>query len=131
MRTLLVVSVAFVSAALLSGCAASARQATRAEMHTVSFRVEKASQHFGHSTSEVDGMLVHPAWIDGCRGRLIRSGEPFIIWWNNNEIRDLPFRFEEGRTYLLQFQGEPDTGIMGYKGKCLHIRRVLESRKIE
>ena len=131
MRALLVASIAVVSAAVLSGCTASAKHATQAETRTVSFRVEKASQHFGHSTSEVDGMLVHPAWIDGCRGRLISSGEPFVIWWNNNEIRDLPFGFEEGKAYLLRFQGEPETGIMGYKGKCLHIRRILDSREIE
>jgi hypothetical protein len=129
MRTLLPVSVALTSATLVSGCASSAGRAAQTALRTATIRMQKTNVHFGHSTAQRDDMLVHPDWIDGCTGSLVGTGEPFAIWWNNNEIRDLPLRFEAGKTYLVEFRGEMGTGIMGYEGKCLHVQSIVKSQE--
>ena len=71
-------------------------------------------------------MHVHPDWIDGCVGRLVSSGEIFAIWWNNNEIKDMPWRFEKQKTYVIQYQGEIGNGVMAYEGKSLNVRQIVK-----
>ncbi|MHC4505719.1 MAG: hypothetical protein ACYTFI_20635, partial [Planctomycetota bacterium] len=53
------------------------------------------------------------------------TGEKFVVWWNNNEIKDTPFTFEAGATYDICYEGKLEDAVMGYKGKCLHVRRLV------
>lgn len=87
----------------------------------VTLTVIEAKQHLGHNITESGG---HSVWIDACRGRLADSDEEFVIWWNGGEIRDHPFQFETGKTYRLAYEGDLETGVMGFEGKCIHIKRL-------
>jgi hypothetical protein len=96
------------------------------ESRTLSLRVTKAHDHLGHDIAEPDsdgGM--HPVWIDATRGRLTDTGEEFVIWWNHNEIENTPFRFEDGKTYAIEYKDELEDGVMGYEGKCLHVGKLV------
>jgi len=111
---------------MLGGCTHPNTSDRIAECTRIVFQVVKASEHLGHST-DAEGR--HAVWCDGCRGRLVDTGEDFVVWWSNNEIKDTPYRFENGKTYAIQFKGALDDGIMGYEGKCLHITQVVEMRE--
>jgi hypothetical protein len=112
------------------GCITSASRTDPDRVQSIGFQVEKADVHFGHSSATADGVYYHPEWLDGCTGRLVASGDLFAVWWVNNEIRDLPFRFEAGKTYMIKFRGEIADGVMAHKGACLHIRQVLDAREV-
>jgi hypothetical protein len=87
--------------------------------------VDDPNSHLGHSFARAGGTHYHPHWIDGCRGRIVGTGEKFVVWWNNNEIKDTPFTFEAGATYDICYEGKLEDAVMGYKGKCLHVRRLV------
>ena len=89
----------------------------------LTLRVTNANEHLGHPTAEGNSN-VHPVWCDGCRGRLVGTDEEFVIWWNSGENQDAPHRFENGQTYEVQYEGELQSGVMGFQGKCLHIRQL-------
>jgi hypothetical protein len=88
---------------------------------TVEIEVVAALEHLGHNFTE-EGL--HSVWCDGCRARLVPGGEPFVIYWINNRIKDTSFRFVAGRKYTVRFTGELKTGVMAYEGKCVDIGQV-------
>jgi hypothetical protein len=87
----------------------------------VHIEVLNAEEHLGHNITESG---IHTVWCDGCRARIVTTGEPFVIYWINNQISETAFRFDEGRKYTVYFTGEPGTGVMGYHGKCIDIGQV-------
>jgi hypothetical protein len=92
---------------------------------SLTFRVTKANEHLGHSTAIVGGHSVHTQWCDCARGSLIDTNEEFVVWWMNNEIRDLPFKFEEGKTYLISLNGDIEVDGM-VRGKSVRATRVAK-----
>jgi len=109
---------------LLPGCTTapaghSAKQVSRA----VQVEVVNGDEHFGHNINEGGG---HSVWCDGCRTRILKTGESFVVYWINNQIKDTPFRFSQGRRYAVWFTGEMEKGVMGYQGKCVDIRQVVK-----
>ena len=88
---------------------------------TIDIEVVTAEEHLGHNIVEGN---VHTVWCDGCRTRLVGSGEAFVIYWINNRIQNTPFRFSKGRKYTVWFTGELGAGVMGYQGKCIDIGQV-------
>jgi len=115
-----------VLAMMLGGCTRLSTSGRTARDARIVFQVVKASEHLGHSTDAEGG---HAVWCDGSRGRLADTGEDFVVWWSNNEIKDTPYRFEGGKTYTIQFKGALDDGIMGYEGRCLHISGIVQMRE--
>ena len=89
---------------------------------TVQIEILKAEEHLGHNINESGR---HTVWYDGCRARLVDSGEPFVIYWVNGLRGDTPYEFEEGRKYTVRFTGEIESGVMGYEGKCIDLRQVV------
>jgi hypothetical protein len=69
---------------------------------------------------------VHTVWCDGCRARRLPSGEAFVIYWINNTIKNTSFQFKENRKYTVTYTGALATGVMGYQGKCIDIRQIVE-----
>jgi len=118
--------VLMVLAMMLGGCTRLSTSGRTARDARIVFQVVKASEHLGHSTDAEGG---HAVWCDGSRGRLADTGEDFVVWWSNNEIKDTPYRFEGGKTYTIQFKGALDDGIMGYEGRCLHISGIVQMRE--
>jgi hypothetical protein len=107
----------------LCGCASAPREpAGKPALQSVRVEILNADEHLGHNIT-TEGL--HTVWVDGCRGRIAGTDEPFVIFWVNNRIKDSPFRFLQGRTYTLRYSGELETGIMGYKGKCVEVGRVM------
>jgi len=90
---------------------------------TVQIEVVKAEEHLGHNINESGG---HSVWCDGCRCRLVTSGDAFVIYWINKPIKDTAFRFKEGQKYTVWFTGNIGTGVMGYEGKCIDLRQVVK-----
>ena len=84
----------------------------------IDIEVVTAKEHLGHN---ITAGGVHTVWCDGCKARLVDSGDPFVIYWINNQIKNTPFRFSEGRKYTVWFTGELGSGVMGYQGKCIDI----------
>lgn len=89
----------------------------------IQIEVLAAQEHLGHN---ITARGVHTVWCDGCRARLADSGDPFVIYWINNQIKNTPFRFREGRKYTVWFTGELGSGVMGYQGKCIDIGQVVK-----
>lgn len=50
----------------------------------------------------------------------------FAIYWINNAIKDTSFRFKENRKYIVTYTGDVETGVMGYRGKCIDVRQVVK-----
>ena len=88
----------------------------------IDIEVVTAEEHLGHNIAEGN---VHTVWCDGCRSRLAGSGDPFVIYWINNQIKNTPFRFGEGQKYTVWFTGELGTGVMAYQGKCIDIGQIV------
>ena len=60
-------------------------------------------------------------------GTLADTDHELVVWWDHNARKDLHSRFEDGKTYRIQYQGGLEDGVMGYyKGKCLHIGKVVK-----
>jgi hypothetical protein len=116
-------------AALLADLRAAKTAPANSTRRKLFLQVNQANEHLGHSTAEGDSN-VHPVWCDGCRGRMVGTGEELMIWWNNNEIRDTPLRFEDGKTYEIQYSGEFEDGVMGFSGKCLPIRNIKSAKPV-
>lgn len=92
----------------------------------LTIRVLNADEHLGHSTA-AEGSSVHPVWCDGCRAQIVgKKDEELMLWWDNGEIMNYPFQFQDGKTYTLHIQGEFGDGVMGYQGKCIHVGQVLK-----
>jgi len=107
------------------GCTDSPRSVDRGQGTHMTIRVMQAEEHLGHST-EAGESSHHPVWIDGCRGRLVGTEEEFMLWWNGGELKDYPFQFQNGKTYVLTIKGNIENGVMGFRGKCIHISQVLK-----
>ena len=110
---------------LLAVCGCRSVPSNRADQkpaRAVDVEVVTREEHFGHNITEGG---VHTVWCDGCRTRLAGSGDPFVIYWINNQIKNTSFRFSQGRTYTVWFTGELGTGVMGYQGKCIDIGQVV------
>lgn len=108
----------------LCGCRSAPSHATGEKTpRAIDIEVVTAEKHLGHNITP-EG--VHTVWCDGCRARLVASGDPFVIYWINRQIGDTPFRFIEGRKYTVWFTGELQTGIMGYEGKCIDVLQVVK-----
>ncbi len=125
------ISVALTLAAslLLTGCDKKSEDGNQPveNKNSLRFTIKEPQEHLGHSSDIIEGHYIHPVWIDGCRGRLVDSNEDFIIWWSNeDELRGLPLKFQAEKTYEIRFSGELETGIMGYKGKCIQAKRIEE-----
>ncbi|NQT85347.1 hypothetical protein HQ560_01195 [bacterium] len=109
--------------AMLCGCNGKLReQPGKDAPQRVRVEIVKAAEHLGHDTT-VAGE--HAVWCDGCRARVVGTGEPFVIYWINNQIKNTPFRFSEGRKYAVWFTGEVGTGVMAYQGKCIDIGQIV------
>jgi hypothetical protein len=111
------------------GCTAApqghgATQVARA----VQVEVVNADEHFGHNINEGGG---HSVWCDGCRTRILETGEPFVVYWVNNRIEDTPFQFSQGRRYAVWFAGEMGKGVMAYEGKCVDIVQVVKVEELD
>jgi hypothetical protein len=105
------------------GCRSAPSHATGEKApRAIDIEVVTAQEHLGHNITE-EG--VHTVWCDGCRARLAGSGDPFVSYWGNNQIKNTSFRFREGRKYTVWFTGELQTGVMGYQGKCIDIGQVV------
>lgn len=89
----------------------------------VQVEVMNAEEHFGHNINESGG---HSVWCDGCKTRLVTSGDPFVIYWINNQIKDTTFRFKQGQKYSVWFTGDMETGVMAYEGKCIDLRKIVK-----
>lgn len=109
-------------------CFGKPMETQRSQEAVVIIEILKPEEHLGHSIDENGG---HSTWCDGSRGRIPGSGEDFVIWWNNGENKDRPFRFEPGKTYSVEFKGKLGTGVMGYQGKCLHLGQVLKVEPVK
>jgi hypothetical protein len=107
----------------LCGCAsASLGPAGVPAARSVRVEILNTDEHLGHNIT-TEGL--HTVWVDGCRGRLLGTDEPFVVFWVNNRIKDSPFRFLQGRIYTIRYTGELETGVMGYTGKCIELRQVV------
>ncbi len=116
--------VALCALAALSGCSSvSPERAGQDGAQTIQIEVVTAEEHLGHNITESGG---HSVWCDGCKARLVSSGEPFVIYWINNAIKDSSFRFEAARKYKVLFTGDFGTGVMGYEGKCIDLQQVVK-----
>jgi hypothetical protein len=104
------------------GCNSTVSNGTSEEgLQMVELAVVEPVEHLGHNIDEGGG---HSVWCDGCRTRIVATGQPFVIYWVNNEIASTDFEFQKGRTYAVQFAGEMEHGVMGYTGKCIGIGQV-------
>jgi len=112
-------------AALFADLRAAKVAAAKDNDGSLVLRVWQANMDFGHSTAEGSSNL-HPAQYEGCYCMSVRTGEQIVIWWVNNEIQQTPFRFEAGKTYEVQYKGEFEDGVMGLRGKCLHIGKLIK-----
>jgi len=109
--------------AICGSCNTSPHHAGEDASQVIQIEILKADEHFGHSITESGG---HSVWCDGCRARLVPSGDPFVIYWMNNAIKDAGFVLELGQKYRVRLTGDVGTGVMGYEGKCIDIRQVME-----
>jgi len=116
--------------ALLADLRAAKVAAAKDNDGSLVLRVWQASMVFGHSTAE-GSSSVHPAQYEGCYSLSVRTGEQVVIWWVNNEILQTPYRFEAGKTYEVQYQGEFEDGVMGFRGKCLPIARLTKVKLVD
>jgi hypothetical protein len=107
---------------VFGGCASAPRELADSQaLQSVRVEILNADEHLGHNIT-TEGL--HTVWVDGCRGRVAGTDEPFVIFWVNNRIKDSPFRFSNGRTCTIRYTGELEKGVMGYMGKCLDLRQV-------
>ena len=114
---------------VLCGCSVLQHDTqSKAATASIVFRVTKAKEHLGHDTEAVTH--IHRFWYDGCMGILVDSKEKFVIWWMNNEIQSTPYRFEDGKTYSIQFKGDLEAGVMGYEGKCLRVTKIIGMKEM-
>jgi hypothetical protein len=110
---------------LLAACGCKSAPSNRTgekPSRAVDIEVVTANEHLGHNIAAGN---VHTVWCDGCRTRLAGSGDPFVIYWINNQIKNTPFRFSQGQKYTVWYTGELGTGVMGYQGKCIDIRQIV------
>ncbi len=113
----------------LAGCALpSQHEAPGRPAGVVRIEVVRTEEHLGHSINEGGG---HSVWCDGTRARVIGTGEDFVVFWINNEIARLPYRFEEGRRYTVRYSGALGDAVMGYEGKCLHVGSITDVQPID
>ena len=89
----------------------------------IQIEVVHAKEHLGHEIAASDG---NPIWCDGCRARLLHSGDPFVIYWIDNAIENTSFRFDPGKKYTVVFTGQVGARIIGYEGKCIDLRQVVK-----
>ena len=116
--------------AMLFGCSTiQSNPKSETDTTAITFRVIKAQEHLGHDTEA--GTRIHRFWYDGCKGMLPESKEEVVIWWLNNEIKDTSCRFEDGKTYNIQFKGGFKNGVMGYEGKCLRVTSITGMKQVE
>ncbi|NLE36806.1 MAG: hypothetical protein GX621_02140 [Pirellulaceae bacterium] len=97
---------------------------------TLVFRVraERPVEHLGHSSAiSPTDVYYHPHWYDGCFGRLADSGKEFVIVWGT-QMGD-PIDFVPGATYVIQYRGEFEKGIMAYTGEFLPAANVVKVTK--
>ena len=114
---------------MFCGCSSAAPLRTGKEgWQALQVEVVNADEHLGHNISEGGG---HSVWCDGCRMRILATGEPFVIYWVNDAIKDTPFRFGQGRRYTVWFAGKIEKGVMGYEGKCIDIGQVVKLKKMD
>ena len=110
----------------LYGCGPNGKSGQRPgggqPFQAVGIEVVAAREHLGHNIVEGG---VHTVWVDGVRGRILGTGEPFVIYAVNSPLDKAPFRFEQGRHYTVTFTGQMEKGIMGYEGKCIDIGQVV------
>ena len=110
--------------AVLCGCSSSSPQrAGQDRAQTIQIEVVTAEEHLGHNLNGSGG---HSVWCDGCKARLVTSGEPFVIYWINNAIKGSGFQFKAARKYKVRFSGGVGTGVMAYQGKCIDLRQMVE-----
>jgi len=65
------------------------------------------------------------------RGVLEPGGEPFVIWWCNNEHEGLAFSFARDKTHVVEYRGQLGDGVMGFTGKCLRNTEVVAASAAE
>jgi hypothetical protein len=110
--------------ATFCGCSSTRTERAGKELaQTVQIEVVKAEEHFGHNINESGG---HSVWCDGYMTRLVDSGDPFVIYWINNQIKDTTFQLKHGQKYTVWFTGDVGTGVMAYQGKCIDLRQVVK-----
>jgi hypothetical protein len=110
--------------AIVCGCSSvPSKHTDRDASQVIQIEVVKSEEHLGHNSNESGG---HSVWCDGCRVRLAPSGDPFIIYWINNQIKDTTFRFKQGQKYTVWFTGDVGTGVMAYQGRCIDLRQVVK-----
>jgi len=117
-------------AALLADLRAAKVAAAKDNDGNLVLRVWQAKMDLGHFTAE-GSSNVHPAQYEGCYSLSVRTGEQVVIWWVNNEIEQTPFRFEAGKTYEIQYRGEFEDSVMGFRGKCLPITRLTKVKSLD
>jgi hypothetical protein len=106
------------------GCSSfRTERAGNALSQRVQIEVVNAEEHFGHNINESGG---HSVWCDGCRTRLVTSGDPFVIYWINNQIKETAYRFKQGQKYTVWFTGDIGSGVMAYRGSCIDLRQVVK-----
>ena len=117
-------TIALYALTILCGCSGvPSKDTARGTSQVIQIEVVKAEEHLGHNINESGG---HSIWRDGCRARLLPSGEPFVIYWINNAIKDTTFRFKASQKYRVTFTGVLETGVMSYQGKCLDVRQIVK-----
>ena len=115
--------VALCALTALYGCSSISPEHTGQDgAQAIQIEVVTAEEHLGHNITESGG---HSVWCDGCKAQLVSSGEPFVIYWINNAIKNSGFRFKAARKHKVLFTGDVGTGVMGYQGKCIELRQVV------
>jgi hypothetical protein len=116
--------IALCSLTVLCGCSSTSPEHTGEDVsQTIEIEVVTAEEHLGHNIDESGG---HTVWCDGCKARVVPSGEPFVIYWINNAIENSNFRFKTGQKYKVLFAGEVGTGVMAYEGMCIDLQQILK-----
>jgi hypothetical protein len=119
-RFVLIVSLAL-------GCSNQQEKATAGSITKIQIVVTEPDEHFGHNVDESSG---HSIWCDGCSARIHLTGEPFVVYWINNAIKNSDYRFEKGQKYNISFEGGIGKGVMGLEGMCIGLEQVKAVSKL-